>query len=179
MLADRLLILNLIMSQVNWEKYSKESIDFILNQSEKTILETFVSYREVTNKSYSALAIYSSILSYCILQIIEGQNTSTIYFSLLSLGLISSIAVIFVNLKPKLMTFVGSSKSLLCQKYFENEIELNKQIDEYKILTIETYDEGIKMNLEVITAQIMSFKNSIYIFIGSILAVFFIFLLTR
>lgn len=106
--------------KTDWSKYSNESIDFILSQSEKTMNETFLSYRENTNKSYAALAIFISLLSYCITSIIAKSNEkSIIYLLLISVGILFSIGIIFINLNPKRMAFIGSCKSLLCQDYYE------------------------------------------------------------
>jgi hypothetical protein len=168
------------MEQINtdWSKYSNESIDFILSQSEKTMNETFVSYRENTNKSYSALAIFSGILSYCVSQMIEKSNeNSLLYLILLSVGMAFCIGIIFMNLKPKKMAFIGSCQSLMCQEYYENDVKKDDQIKEYKIQTIETYDEAIKDNLVQIVKQVEAFKLSIQVFLATMLATFLAFLI--
>ncbi len=165
------------IKKTDWSKYSDGSIDFILSQSEKTMNETFVSYRENTNKSYAALAIFSGILSYCIANIIDKTHENSFtYFLLLSIGMVFCIGIIFVNLKPKKMTFLGSCKSLLCQDYYENHVTQEEQLKEYKIQTIETYDEAIKDNLTQIISQVESFKISVYVFLATFLATFITFL---
>lgn len=157
----------------DWTKYSVDSIDFILSQSEKTMNETFVSYRENTNKSYAALAIYSGILSYCASSAIEKFDSKVlIFFLILSIGMLLCIGIIFINLKPKKMAFIGSCKSLLCQDYYENNVNKEDQIKEYKIQTIETYDESIKDNLKQIVGQVEAFKISVQVFVATILITF-------
>jgi hypothetical protein len=164
----------------NWSKYSDESIDFILSQSEKTMNETIVAYRENTNKSYAALAFFGGILSYSISQIIKMDNQDSFsYFLLLSIEMFFCIGIIFVNLKPKKMGFIGSYKSLLCQDYYENEVSKNEQIKEYKIQTIDTYDEAIKDNLKQIVKQIKALKLSVQVFIAALLTTFLAFLVIR
>ena len=164
--------------RTDWSKYSDGSIDFILSQSEKTMNETFVSYRENTNKSYAALAVFSGLLSYCIANIVENNNQDSFtYFLLLAIGMTGSIVIIFVNLKPKKMAFLGSCKSLLCQDYYENEVSKDEQLKEYKIQTIETYDEAIKDNLQQIVSQVEAFKISIYVFLATVSATFLVFLI--
>jgi hypothetical protein len=166
--------------EINWSKYSDASIDFILSQSEKTMNETFLSYRENANKSYAALAIYSGILSYCVTKIIDGESQqSFMYFLLLSIGMGLSIFFIFGNLKPKRMTFVGSCKSLLCQEHFEDHVSKDEQSLEYKKLMIDTYDEGIQENIIQINRQIDCFKNSVYVFLTRMSATFLLFLVNR
>ena len=162
--------------ETDWSKYSNESIDFILAQSEKSMNETFVSYRENTNKSYAALAIYSSLLSYCIAKIVTDENVkSYVYLFVLSLGMLSCIIIIFSNLNPKKMSFIGSCKSLLCQDYYENDVNKEEQFKEYKIQTIETYDEAIKDNYKEVVSQIEYFNISVCVFIAVILVTLFAF----
>jgi sensor histidine kinase YesM len=165
-------------AKTDWSKYSNEAIDFILSQSEKTMKETFVSYRENTNKSYAALAIFSGLLSYCITHIIDkGQEKIFVYFLFLSIGMVFCIGIIFLNLKPNKMTFIGSRKSLLCQEYYEKDITQDQQIKEYKIQTIETYDEAIEENQQQIVCQVKAFKISVYLFLATLLITFFSFLI--
>jgi hypothetical protein len=164
--------------KTDWSKYSDEAIDFILSQSEKTMNESFASYRENTNKSYAALAIFSSLLSYCIANIVGKTNeNSFVYYLLLSIGMAFCIGIIFANLKPKKMAFLGSCKSLLCQDYYENHVKKEEQLKEYKIQTIETYDDAIKVNLRQIVCQVEAFKISTYVFLATVLCTFFTFLI--
>ena len=168
----------MLQEKTDWSKYTNASIDFIFSQSEKTLNETFVSYRENTNKSYAALAIFSGILSYCITNIIDKtKELEFIYYLLLSIGMFICIAIIFVNLKPKKMTFIGSCKRLLCQDYYENHVTQEEQLKSYKIQTIETYDEAIGNNISQISCQIEAFKTSVNVFFVSILITFFAFLI--
>ena len=165
------------LRNTDWSKYSDSSIDFILSQSEKTMNETFVSYRENTNKSYAALAIFSGLLSYSVANIIDKTHeNSFMYFLLMAIGMTICIGIIFVNLKPKKMTFLGSCKSLLCQDYYEKEVSKDEQLKEYKIQTIDTYDEAIKDNLTQIIGQVEAFKISVYVFLSTLLTTFFTFL---
>ena len=39
------------MKEVNWENYTNESIDFIFEQSNTLLKESFKSFREIINKS--------------------------------------------------------------------------------------------------------------------------------
>ena len=75
------------------------------------------------------------------------------------------------------MAFLGSCKSLLCQDYYENHVKQEEQLKEYKIQTIETYDDAIKDNLRQIVGQIEAFKISVYVFLASVLTTFFAFLI--
>lgn len=163
------------IEKTDWSKYSDESIDFILSQSEKTMNETIVSYRENTNKSYAALAIFSGLLSYCVANIVN-KDDGLLYFLLFGVGLLICIVIVFVNLTPKNMWFIGSSKSLLCQDYYENEVSKENQLNAYKIQTIETYDESIKDNMKQITRQVNAFKKSVLVFLGTVLATLLTFL---
>lgn len=166
------------IEKTDWSKYSDGSIDFILSQSEKTMNETFVSYRENTNKSYAALAIFSGLLSYCIANIVDkAHENSFAYYLLLAIGMVFCTGIIFVNLKPKKMAFLGSCKSLLCQDYYENHVTQEEQLKEYKIQTIVTYDDAIKDNLHQIVGQVEAFKISVYVFLATVLTTFFAFLI--
>jgi hypothetical protein len=155
-----------MQKEIDWSKYSNDSIDFIFSQSEITLNQTIVSYRENINKSYAALAVYIGILSYCIKGVVDKSiNMPFIY--LLIAGTSLSFWVIFYNLRPKKMAFSGSCKSFLCQEYYENEVAIGNQITAYKIQTIDTYDVLIKENISQISIQVDSFKMSLYIFIGT------------
>jgi len=160
----------------NWSKYSDDSIDFILSQSEKLMQEIFVSYRENTNKSYGALAIYVATLSYSINKIIELKIvTQSLFYIGLTIGTSLSIILLFINLYPQKMNFIGSYKSLLCQDYYENNVNKNEQIREYKIQQIESLDYSVKINMSNTITQIKLFKSSVAVFVSTLIIIFFLF----
>ncbi len=160
----------------DWSKYSDDAIDFVLSQSEKLMQEIFVSYRENTNKCYGALAIYAATLSYSVTKLIESSiNNQSLYYIVLSIGTVFSIILLFINLYPQKMNFIGSYKSLLCQDYYENSVEKKEQIREYKIQQIESLDSSVKKNISYTIIQIKLFKSSVALFVFTLIAVFFIF----
>jgi len=146
---------------VSWDKYTDESLDFILDQSEKLLEETFKSFREVINKSYIALAIYVSIISYCYNEIIAYHTSiiKTIPYCVLICGTGYCIYLIWDNLFPTKMSFLGSQPRVLIDRYFE-QFSDNDQIRVYKASKIADYDEGISTNKIQIDKRNDNFKWS-------------------
>jgi hypothetical protein len=63
------------MVETNWSNYDKDSLDFVYKESTKMLEETFKSFRESSNKSYIALAVYSAMLSYCFKELVKQSGS--------------------------------------------------------------------------------------------------------
>lgn len=152
------------LTKVNWDKYGTDSIDFLLDQSDKLIDETFKSFREITTRSYIALGIYISIISYFLSTIINQhpiQINTLIPNLLIVVGIVICMIQIWPNLIPTKMSFPGSEPNKLIQPYFEQFENPLEQLKKYKIAKIEDYDNGIISNKEQIDKRNVNFKKSI------------------
>ena len=167
-----------ILEKTNWSNYSDESIDFIFSQAEKLLDETFTSFREITNRSYGALAIYISILSYCFNKIANINPFcwySAFPYLIIIIGLVLCILIIWSNLLPKKMKFPGAEPNKLLDPILEKYKD--KQLRLSKIRLIKWNDNSIYVNHLQIDKMIKKFKLSIYCFGVSILLYFFMFYL--
>ena len=80
------------VSEQQWNKYSVESLDFILEQSEKLVDETFKSFRAITDKCYYALGIYLAVFSFCTNEIINNKiGSNAPFFVIICVGVVVSI----------------------------------------------------------------------------------------
>jgi hypothetical protein len=139
---------NMEIENALWDNYTDDSLDFILEQAEKLLYETFSSFRQITNKSYVALAFYVSFMAYCFDKILNEKPfnlMSSIPYLVVIMGLIGCIIIIWKNLFPSNMSFPGSKPIAMVHPYFEQFKEV-KQIRTYKIAKINDYNNGIKTN---------------------------------
>jgi hypothetical protein len=149
--------------EIENEKYTDESIAFVLEQAEKLLKETFKTFRELTNKSYITFAFYISFLSYCFNKIIDEKPFSLTYsvpFFIMILGLIFCIIILWKNLFPSNMSFPGSKPNVMIHPYFET-FKDQSQLREYQNTKISDYNNGIKSNNEQADIIISRFKNSV------------------
>jgi len=153
------------VENIKWENYDIKSLDFILNESENLLTETFKSFRELTNRCYYALGLYIAIFSFSITSIIDNKaSISRTPFLLIIVGICFACYKIYPALIPTGMVFPGTKPANLLLKYFE-EIPLNDQLNELKIQTIVASNNGIEKNEQKLKEKTDSFKGSIYVFL--------------
>jgi hypothetical protein len=163
------------VTDIKWELYSNSSLDFILNESENLLKETFISFREITNRCYYTLGIYFALIAYCANRIIEKPCEYNIPFYILFIGILFCIGFLFYTLLPEKLTFAGTHPELLLVKGFE-QIPPKDQLIEYKIQTIVESNNGFKLNREKINKRLFLFKASIITLLAVLLISFFVYL---
>lgn len=153
----------------DWEKYSDESLDFMISESEKLLSETFTSYREMTNKSYALFGYYMAVLAYCCKVIFEQASTPLLTpFLITIIGIVFSVWILWNNLTPRNLSYLGSKPIKMTHKDFETE-DQKEQLRLYKISKIGANNEAITDNDNENDRRSVKFKVSIRVFLVSII----------
>jgi len=107
------------MHDVKWDKFKDNSLKFVWDEANKTLTETFTSFRENINKSFLAVSFYVTALSYSLVQIIEGGiKINTAPYITIFLGMSAAIWVIWANLFPEQMNISGTKPEKLLHDYY-------------------------------------------------------------
>lgn len=154
------------LEKTDWSKYTDESLDLILTRGGEYLKETIVTMREVSTKSYGALAIYVTILSFCITKVVETSAATSkpiqfYIYAVMSIGLFISIVTLMINLFPRPMTFSGSEPKALINSYYESS---QTQLRLHKQRIIIGTQQGIDENNAILDKMLRSFKISLYCF---------------
>lgn len=152
--------------EIQLENYTESSLDFILNESQSAMSDTISAYRENTNKSYAALGVYSSILSFLLAYSISNeQSDASIFIILYITGLLYSCYILLPNLKPGSLFITGTSYTQICHPFYETDTTDEDQAIHLKIARIKGLDEAIKGNLALIMKQVSVFNYSLTAFL--------------
>jgi hypothetical protein len=167
--------------EIDVNKYTDESLEFILDQSEKLLKETFTSYRETINKSYIALGFYISIISFAINKVVNDNLSfiKLIPYLIIIAGIFNCIYIIWNNLFASEMKFIGSDPKCLINKFFEQFSEKKEQLRQYQLSKIADYNDGIEINKSQIDIRNDNFKWSVEALLISMVISFIFFLLCR
>jgi hypothetical protein len=148
------------IDNIDFEKYSNESIDFILSQASKQLDETLKAYRETTGRGFGGLGIYVVMLSYTSYKSFEiGLKVQSISYFILLTGAFLCISILWKSLTPAEINLPGALPQALMQDHFQL-IEGESQIREYKEQTIIGYNDAILKNNDIISKRACNFKNS-------------------
>lgn len=160
---------------INTDKYSLESLKFIHQQSLTNLGEIWNGFREITNKSYTALAIYGGINAKIVLDFSQGDYKD-IKRNLLIFVLFSTlipIIVVFRNILPTKMSFKGTAPNRLIDNYFEF---YKDQEQEKKMIAfmIEMQAEQINLARVQLRKRAQLLNYSIYCALISLIAILYI-----
>ncbi|HRH51659.1 MAG TPA: hypothetical protein PLP23_23120 [Panacibacter sp.] len=154
------------MKNANWSNYDKDSLDFIYKESTKMLEETFKSFRESSNKSYIALAVYSGMISYCFKEIVQRNiSLSSLPYIITAAGSVAAIILLWSNLMPKKMTLAGTEPSKLIHPFFEQESIKDNQLKEMIITKIIDHDKAISENITQVVTRSKRFRQSVVTFL--------------
>lgn len=145
------------------DKYSKESLAFIYSEAIENLEQTFISFREINNKSYFAIGIYFSVLAFCISKIIETTNSmnETFLFAIF-FSMLYAIVLVMGNLLPCKMIMPGCKPSKLIHKYYEKSRTDEIQIMSYYKQRIIDLNFGIGENLMEVKLRSARLRKSIF-----------------
>jgi len=135
-------LINHIMENIDISKYNSDSLEYINRLSEILLEESVNSIRELTNKSYVIIGVYFSIQVFCLEKIIS--ETPNDLYIIIGVSFLIPIIILFKNLLPTKINFVGSKGSLLIHKYYEDR--LDGQIKHYLSNRIQDLDESNNLN---------------------------------
>lgn len=157
------------MKNSNWSKYDKESLDFVYKESTKMLEETFKSFRESSNKSYIALAVYSGMLTYCFKEIVkQGVCLESLPYIITGAGSVIAIILLWSNLMPNKMTLAGTEPKNLVHPFFERESVKDNQLMEMVITKIIDHDKAISENIIQVVSRSSKFRQSVIVLLVSL-----------
>ncbi|MBG48944.1 MAG: hypothetical protein CML05_11715 [Pseudozobellia sp.] len=161
--------------EIDLSKYSKHALEFIYKEAVEQLSQSFTSFRAIADRSYVAIGIYFSIISYCATQLIdEAYAKSDLFYYLLTISMFISSGLIFKNLLPSKMTMPGCKPRKLIHPYYEKkDVE---QIELYYKQRIVDLNQGIENNASVVTTFSRRSIQSITTAIISVAVVLFIYL---
>lgn len=150
------------MKNSNWSSYDKDSLDFVYKESTKMLEETFKSFRESSNKSYIALAVYSGMLSYCFKEIVkQGVCLEGLPYIISGAGSVIAIILLWSNLMPKKMTLAGTEPKNLIHPFFEQEDVKANQLKEMIVTKLIDHDKAISENITQVVSRSKRFRQSV------------------
>lgn len=164
--------------EIDIDKYDKESLEFIYSEAVNHLSKTFESFRSITNKSYLAIGVYFSVISYCITEILDmvyKKNDFLFYEIILSM-LISSF-FIFKNLLPVLMTMPGCKPERLIDEYYEKGKIRDNQLKNYYKQRLIDLNFGIEYNVKEIMKRSKRLRTSVFLALALIVLSFFIYVI--
>jgi hypothetical protein len=157
------------MKEVNWSNYEKDSLDFVYKESTKMLEETLKSFRESSNKSYIALAVYSGILSYCFKEIVmQSVCLDSLPYIITGVGSVIAIILLWSNLMPKKMTLAGTQPKNLIHTFFEHESVKGNQLKEMIVTKIIDHDKAISENITQVVSRSNKFRQSVIVLLVSL-----------
>ncbi len=133
------------LPNTNWDKYSDESIDFALSEAKELLNESIIAFREMANKSYGALAVYSAFISYGLTELSSSHFSNIPYYALI-FGSLICIYVFRKNVLPQRLNKAGTLPQNLINEYYEKEVPEGKQLRYYKIGKIRSLNSDIIEN---------------------------------
>ncbi|GMV77152.1 MAG: hypothetical protein AMXMBFR79_02870 [Chitinophagaceae bacterium] len=150
------------MKQANWSNYDKDSLDFVYKESTKMLEETFKSFRESSNKSYIALAVYSGMLSYCFKELVkQSVCLESLPYIITGVGSVVAIILLWSNLMPKKMTLAGTEPKNLIHPFFEHESVKENQLKEMIVTKLIDHDKAISENITQVVSRSKRFRQSV------------------
>lgn len=157
------------MENANWSNYDKDALDFVFKESTKLLEETFKSFRESSNKSYIALAVYSGMLTYCFKELVQhGMSSVTVPYVIGGIGAVIAIILLWSNLMPNEMTLAGTKPDKLIHPFYEQESVKANQLKEMMIARIDDQDKAISRNLVQVEFRSRRFRQSVLVLLVSL-----------
>lgn len=161
---------------IDTDKYSIESLKFIHQQSLTNLGEIWGGFREITNKSYTALVLYGGVLAKIVLDFGKGDykdlNQSIILVLLLSV--LFPIIIVFKNILPTKMSFKGVEPNRLLGEYFEFYIG-EEQEKKMIAFMIEMQSEQINVARIQLRKRAMLLNYSIYCALVSLIILLYVY----
>jgi hypothetical protein len=148
---------------INTSNYTLESLKFIQTQGSKNHEAVWAAFRELTNKSYTAIAVYGAIATKVFSDINASLFSTTPIWAVVLLVVLTilPIAIILSNLLPTSLSFAGSHPTRMINEYFENVVE-ETQEKELLSFVIEMQMQQITATKKVLKQRSHKLKLSIY-----------------
>ena len=161
--------INRAQMDLDYTKYTKESLEFIYSEGQKHFDEITKSFREVNSKSYIIIGILFSLLGVLLSEIITMQQYFNLH-GLLFFFLVFPTVLILQNLLPVDFIITGAKPSLMQHQYFEESTEL--QYEKYLAQRIEDCDHAILHNGKILTKRARRFKSAVILILASLIVSF-------
>lgn len=140
---------------VDWSKYSKESLKFVMDELNDNLKETIVMYRNLTEKCYFAFVFFVSVIGYCVTKL--SFSCQFIPEAILLFGMCLCIWFIFGRLIPTEIQTTGANAEHLLTEDHENT---SNQIEYYYKCNIMGIQEAIDNNDEINEDRAIDFETT-------------------
>lgn len=153
--------------EIDLNKYTEKSLEFIYSEAEKLFSETTASFRVITNYSYIATGVYFSVMSFCfseLLKLNEG-GSSPILISLMIMMIVPTV-VLSPNLFPAKISLPGAKPKNLIHEWYEQSTELQQKL--YLQQRITDINNAIDSNGELLTKRSAKLRWSIALAFASL-----------
>lgn len=157
--------------EIREEKYSEESLRVIFSEGDKQLSEIVKGFREITNKSYFAIGIYFSVISYAFLKSLELNNEpiQIIHITLMVI-MIVPVGFIIPNIYPAKIVFVGAQpKNLIHEAYEESVDDQTKNIISQRVMDLQL---AIENNATILRKRSRNLRWSITLAFASLIVCF-------
>lgn len=155
--------------ELDYTKYTRESLEFIYVEGQKHFDEITKSFREVNSKSYIIIGILFSLLGVLLTELITLQHFLNLH-GLLFFFLVFPTILILQNLLPVNFIIAGAKPSLMQHIYFEESTEF--QYEKYLAQRIEDCDHAILHNGKIIIKRAKRFKSAVILILASLIVSF-------
>lgn len=108
---------NTAFSDLDLAAYDKESIDFILDEANKRLVDSKSNIREMTNRSFILFAIYGGLLSFSV-NSVKGCPAYDTSYIMLAAGLLYAMYILKNNLMPGYLILIGTSPDNFPNEFF-------------------------------------------------------------
>lgn len=155
--------------EIDYQKYTSESLQLIYDEGQKQLDEITKSFREVNSKSYIVIGILFSFLGVLITEMITKHQIISLH-GLLFFCLAFPTVLIFQNLLPVEYTFPGAIPSAMKQDYFE--ISKDFQYEKYLAQRIRDCEIAILHNSNLLTKRAKRLKSGMRLILISLITAF-------
>lgn len=157
--------------EIDYNKYTEESLEFIYSEGQKHFDELTKAFREITTKSYIVISVLLSFMGYLAHEIINSQelmNTNGILF----ICLMYPALLIFTNTLPNALVIGGAQPKLMQHSYFE--YSLDDQYKKYLVQRISDCQQAIIDNGKLVNKRAKRLRYAlILIFTSFIMPIIF------
>lgn len=150
---------------LDWDKYSDESVNYIFSESEKYLNETIAAFRKCIDRSYAVIAFYLAMVSFSFTALSNAGfqgKTFPVLLELLASGV--CIFLIHRNLLGSHISWTGAKPTYVLHSYFEDPPK-ETQLRRYKIHRIKAFHTAINRNEQENELRHKRLNTSIVVFL--------------
>jgi len=146
--------------EIDVNKYTLESLKFVYGEATKHFDAITEGIRQVTAKSYLAIGVYFTLMSYCFAQLVTSDTKIQTVLSI-SIFILMIVPSLFLlqNVMPIKLVIPGTEPFKLIHEYFEYDIKV--QHKEYLASKINSINGDIIFNKNALKRRAKNLKYSL------------------